>query len=68
MDLMLGYQKYVARHTLPGFATALFANSARMVQQNGFVITRRCSRRPPPFRFLGLDSSRGAAAAAELDC
>lgn len=38
MDLMLGYQKHVARHTVPGFATALYANSARMVQQNGFVV------------------------------
>jgi hypothetical protein len=38
MDLMLGYQKYVARHTYPGFATALFANSARMLQQNGFIV------------------------------
>jgi hypothetical protein len=37
MDLMHGYQKYVARHTHPGFSSALFSNSATLLDSDRFI-------------------------------
>lgn len=38
MDLLLGYQKPYARYTLPGFATALFSNTAKLIDKDRFII------------------------------
>lgn len=38
MDLLLGYKKAFARHNLPGFTSAMFSNTDKLVDKDRYVI------------------------------